>query len=616
MPKYENIANRIVGTTCLKYVVPFYIENINFDDIDVDKIISNFNDKIAQQTDLNWVKNDINNYGNNKADNKVDNKADNEDNKKEYESDLYKYIREEFLFDESGQSSKVQEGVQWVNKEDVGIELRWFKYKGKPEECDLRKELNQKVLKLKIIDKGLRICKNHIGFFWYEIELDTDLFTGENLCDFQRYIKEYLSTQVNLWRVKEIESENDANGFVYKEVVRLLDAEETVNKGEKSLLESKLIIHKERLLDATRFSIAEWILDQLNLIPLEGNNKYKFFAERSFDKQEYNKYERDALQASGVDIEFEPVEKQKPLVIPDKPLLFTYCLLYNHLPEKTEDVNSFIFHLAGGYSTNFKYSRLMDNDIIQAFGNVYWYACKEGIVYLALTAATDSATGAYKTMIKQDLRYDYFTLYLKTLYQSYSLLLYAKRIQKEIASEYKKLDEKHRENIRNLYGEINLFLTNGMATSVSHLHHQCEFYIFLKKQLRIHEDIKSISAGTDALEMLVKEEKVDQDEKRSKQIQAGVGLLTVLSLFSAFNDAFDFFKNFTTTGDFWNLTMEAKAFQSVVSGLNVFFGIFILISVGMACKEAYDWRKCWKYAAVIFVFVAIVGCLLFNMFCK
>lgn len=107
----------------------------------------------------------------------------------------------------------------------------------------------------------------------------------------------------------------------------------------------------------------------------------------------------------------------------------------------------------------------------------------------------------FKSLIPSKVRTDYFALYMKILYQSFSLLLYAEKIQTNIlASSEKYIAEPLDKKITNLFGEINLFLTKSMATSVSHIHHQSEFYVYIKKQLRIQDDVESLTLGLNALD--------------------------------------------------------------------------------------------------------------------
>ena len=132
----------------------------------------------------------------------------------------------------------------------------------------------------------------------------------------------------------------------------------------------------------------------------------------------------------------------------------------------------------------------------------------------------------YTGTILGKIKAGYFTLYLKTLYQSFSLLIYAEKIQDEIlAVKEKYLTESSDSSIMELFGEINLFLAKSMATSVSHIHHQSEFYVYLKNQLRIHDDVKSVTSGLSALDMLQREREQREEDKRDKKTQNMLGWL-------------------------------------------------------------------------------------------
>lgn len=126
---------------------------------------------------------------------------------------------------------------------------------------------------------------------------------------------------------------------------------------------------------------------------------------------------------------------------------------------------------------------------------------------------------------------DYFTLYLKTLYQSFSLLKYADETNNV---------GKGPENVDELYKKMNDFLMKSMATSVSHTHHQSEFYVYLKKRLRISEDVESATAGLDAMDGIIRQQQDDEGKKRDNLTQVVLGFVSVLSIISAFNDLHQF----------------------------------------------------------------------------
>lgn len=156
----------------------------------------------------------------------------------------------------------------------------------------------------------------------------------------------------------------------------------------------------------------------------------------------------------------------------------------------------------------------------------------------------------FTKVIPGKIRRDYFALYLKVLYQSYSLLIYAEKIQSEISADTRSyLNEYMNQDIEKLFVEINLFLTKSMATSVSHIHNQSEFYVFLKKQLRIQEDVESVTAGLAALDTLQRKQREqearetraqneDREKRRDEKTQAIMGLFALLGIFSAFLDRF------------------------------------------------------------------------------
>lgn len=178
---------------------------------------------------------------------------------------------------------------------------------------------------------------------------------------------------------------------------------------------------------------------------------------------------------------------EKQQMVPDKALLFSYVCMEDDGETKEHEREQLAFYLANGYKESFVYSGENDDKMRRPFGTSLWYATQEGAAYLAWPTKENRRT--FTGTIFSKFKVDYFTLYIKTLYQSFSLLIYAERIQKEISADYTTYavktvqDSGSGEEIKkatDLITEINLFLTKSMATSVSHLHHQNDFYGYLK----------------------------------------------------------------------------------------------------------------------------------------
>lgn len=116
---------------------------------------------------------------------------------------------------------------------------------------------------------------------------------------------------------------------------------------------------------------------------------------------------------------------------------------------------------------------------------------------------------------------DYFLLYIRVIYQSFSLMKYAVYTSEvlpndfmtylQISEETESLSDK----ISRISTEISLFLVKSVATSVSHIQHQNDFYSYLYEQFKIKEDISCVTAGLDVLNELQNE----TVRKKQRQIE-------------------------------------------------------------------------------------------------
>ena len=251
-------------------------------------------------------------------------------------------------------------------------------------------------------------------------------------------------------------------------------------------------------------------------------------------------------------------------LIPDKTLMFTY-VVFRHEQNWTcnQDVLSTVYYLTHGYKESYLMSAEAEKGIKRPFGNCFWGASREGCGHFTWPTGEgveDNAGFFYSDNHYRKTINDYFTLYIRALYLSYSLFHMAKELDtlscdfRDYLSENAEVEEELRK-IRNLRAKINVFLAKSVMTSVSHIQHQNEFYAHIIEQLRVNQDIASVQVGLDALNALsasaVEEQKKQleaenrkqqrEEEQREKEsdekFQAGLACITFLALFSALADA-------------------------------------------------------------------------------
>ena len=459
------------------------------------------------------------------------------------ESDLFEYIREEFLF-EKGEANVSDEkgGACWRWAKDQSnkkakpiLELLYFEQRINKTHKELPPHLN-----ISVAEMGLILYKNHLGMLWYEISVPYDVMNVDQLIRFQNCVKELNRAygRVHFW--EKCSAEPDYGIAIPNVKGRFIDP---LTNGKADYI--------------TPFLMGKWLKDQIGFLENSFDNKrLRFFAER---KSAYPGVIMNGMEtACGLQYfkkDFPGIEENEtkkeyrkrlmdsmgnvPEMVPDKPLLFSYCLL--DLVE--ESMPDYTFRLGNGYTPAYLVSEEARQEIRHPFANAWWSASQEGVAYCAKVTPENIET--FRNIISRKIRIDYFTLYLKVLYQSFSLLIFAERIQKEVPASMAGKDETaFTEPITKLLGEISLFLTKSMATSVSHIHHQSEFYNYLKQRLRVKEDVESVTAGMNALEVLMREESGDAERQRDNKMQTILAMFTLLGLFSALADCKSFFDNF------------------------------------------------------------------------
>lgn len=535
---------RQIKTLCLRYVLPFCFEG-SFDEAVecvkrqqtiLQKRIKGEKEKRQEVRQRLWI----------------EHRTDTDTS----ESDLFDYIQEEFLFEaHSDEISENKGGISWLYFQSgilggTGKRILDMQYFEKPFSRE-DKKLTPSV-RVSVTNMGLSLFKNKLGLLWYEIEIPSGRMDSDQLLLFQNRIKELNRApgQVCFW---EECGGTPEYGIVFG------------GKGD----------HKCYI---TPILLGRWLRDRIAFLEdASAGRQIRFFAQRQSayaslmiqgmtaaknlenEKKDLPEMDTDTLRKS---------LEENPVMVPDKPLLFSYCLLDSAEDEAidTEEMHAFVFRFANGYMPSYLYSPEIDQQIRQPFENAFWYASQEGAAYTALVRPENKE--AFTSTILQKVRTDYFALYLKVLYQSFSLLIYAQRIQMDIPAVVKAADKEGdagTETITKLLGEVSLFLTKSMATSVSHIHHQSDYYVYLKKRLRVKEDVESVTAGMNALEVLMRERAEEAEKQRDYRMQAILAMFALLGIFSALADCKGFFDNFSALHDVYRVCLGCIAAISLIT---------------------------------------------------
>ena len=218
--------------------------------------------------------------------------------------------------------------------------------------------------------------------------------------------------------------------------------------------------------------------------------------------------------------------------VPDKALLYTYYIAFGDMD--TQELLKLNYRLSSGYDTKYKLLNSIVENCFTPFENVVWKITKEGC---GCSVNTDENDSFFTRLFVDKVRNDYFILYLLLLYQSYSLLMYAEKIELKMSANPKfYLESKDNTKIQLLLAEMSTFTLKSTHTSVSHIQHQNDFYEYGMSMLRIREDSESVSAGAESLGEMQKLVEEKEKEKNESVINTALALLSVWAFFSAISD--------------------------------------------------------------------------------
>lgn len=449
------------------------------------------------------------------------------------ESDLYKHIKNEFVSrDTELRDNKV--GISWLlENNDLSLFTKFRIYESKDYDPSWKDFMISKM--------GLYLFRNNLGFLWYEVNADFKDYA--DLEAFQNSFKELN----HLKRVFALTKESNGIYIKIKKMKGLLD---------------------EAIEYALPISFGDWIDD---ILKKTLNTDIMYIASRKNSYETFLKnygFIADELNC-GVSNKYESLINSSKTFnkltedVCDKAILYSY-ITTNGSDDVSVDKTkrSISYHLTNGYKESYLYTDELSSQMYQPFDNVLWFVTREGCSISAWPLKTNGRDknkengGFFNGNFATTVSTDYFHLFIRGLYQSYSLLLFSERIQYNVSGLKKTYEDefevddinmiKHnRKVIEELALDINLFFTKNITTSVSHINHQNDFYNYLVKQLRINEESECIIKGLDALNEIIakqnendlkrfqaeererKELKQKEDDAKSARIQSVLGLVAI-----------------------------------------------------------------------------------------
>lgn len=435
---------------------------------------------------------------------------------KKGEQDVFDYIIEEFNASQKEINNKA--GCFWEYEFSDNKPLRLYY------STERSKKINDNTKRIffDIVQMGLYVFRTGIGILWYEIEWDLDdINNSEELIHYQSRLKELnMNRRNHLWVSTDdfLVPKPIQNGFA-------------------------------------PFLMGNWIAQRLNFLnatfPASRPNVFK-----DMIREEYGETLED------INLEF-------PEYCPDKSILFNYVI--HHVEQGWEMDHNAIktaYCFTKGYSSKSKIGAITEDNYIMPFSNVVIMAGEEGCGYYAWLGAESKSTenDFFREEMKEKIINDYFLLYIRVLYQSYSLRKYAATISEKLPnsySAYTKSTDKNNDlatRLSTLIAEISLFKTKGMIHSVSFIQHQNDFYLYLLKRLNIEENASNMSVALQALDELQKENlkqinaikdrqrdeeqraEYKKERKADSEFQFGLGLMTLVSAFTAIEAALNLYE--------------------------------------------------------------------------
>lgn len=355
---------------------------------------------------------------------------------------------------------------------------------------------------IELNDMGLYIFRSGVGLLWYEIDTKDNIKDSESLIIFQN---------------------------MFKQLDRAYDNHLRIN-NEYFEFENELPL-----------ILGSYFAERLAFLNI------RFQSER---KNVYHELLREHIK----EFNEEELIDILPAYCPDKAILFSYVVFErdNDWIKDNETLKT-AYYLTNGYKESYEMAEDIKDTVGNPFSNVYWIASKEGCGYFAWEREDNK--DFFKNHQYYKIMDDYFLLFIRALFQSSSLMKYAIYTSKTLPSDYHhyltvsdKTEEIY-DNISGIEAEINLFLVKSLATSVSHIQHQNEFYNYIIDRLSIKEDVNSVTAGLNVLndmqnDTLAKKERKIQDEAERREkdadnnFQIGLALVTFLAGISAFADSY------------------------------------------------------------------------------
>ena len=387
-------------------------------------------------------------------------------------------------------------------------------------------------VELSFEDMGLHIFQAGIGFFWFELMINTHdfevLLTINNALKEMAYsnpdikflttyyVNENLSIHYEAIR-QEIPQKDEEQQYIKIEgknggyINRQMLSEEWNKKTDTSFYISENEVwckyRKEE-----EFNMAMFVLDHLT--PFED---MKYFASRS------------------------KTLNDKTICIPDKAILFS-VVIENSIEGKELLPN--LYWLAKGYVDSYfvpdNFINHASSAVFEPFQDSIWYASMEGCAQIIYKSQNNNRSTFFETTYQKRLE-DYFYIYILVLHQYYGLL----KLDEDITSlpnsmkGYNKLRAR-----KQLYGykqDLNFFLMNSVFLKVSHITNHNLYFEYLKHSYNLEQMMSLIMEKVTLMNDMVEHWQQKQKNKKLLGLTITGGIFILIQTFNNILGIYDYF---------------------------------------------------------------------------
>ena len=216
---------------------------------------------------------------------------------------------------------------------------------------------------------------------------------------------------------------------------------------------------------------------------------------------------------------------------------FVYCCYRGGENIDRRKLCTTAYYIANGFNSSFRLSRSIEEHMTSMYENMV-YSCSQNGCSICVSY-DDSNDKFFLKGFSRNLHNSYFLFYILINYQKFTLIKFSNELYQDFSDSYE-IESLSLDKLVKHSGRINMFMMNSINSSVSYNDHHNKFYEYLFKRLQIKKDIEFLSMGVESLHQHLRNIKDDEDKRTSNKVSKSLAVLSLLVVFSALIDSFDF----------------------------------------------------------------------------